>query len=103
MVDRGEVWWYEHPEQGRRPYLILTRSDAVPFLSQVIAVPASRTVRGIPTEVGLDAEDGMPTECALSLDNITTIRAALCTRHITTLSVQKLREVCEALRLAVAC
>ena len=102
-MNRGEIWWYEHPEHGRRPYLILTRSDAVPFLSQVVAVPASRTVRGIPTEVGLDADDGMPTDCALSLDNITTIRAALCTRRITTLSAQKLHEVCEALRLAVAC
>ncbi len=22
MVSRGDVWWYEHPDVGRRPYNI---------------------------------------------------------------------------------
>ena len=24
MVARGEVWWYEHPQAGRRPYLVVS-------------------------------------------------------------------------------
>lgn len=103
MVARGEVWWYEHPDAGRRPFLVLTRSEAVPVLNQVLAVPATRAIRDIPTEVPLDEDDGMPGPCVLALDNVSLIRPALCTRRITRLSAEKLRAVCEALRVATAC
>ena len=103
MVNRGEIWWYEHPRTGRRPFLILTRSEALPVLTQVLGVPATRTIRGIPTEVALDEADGMPARCCLTLDNITSIRAALCTERITSLPEYRLREVCNALSAATAC
>jgi mRNA interferase MazF len=103
VVSRGEVWWYEDPRAGRRPFLILTRDAAIPVLNQVLAVPATRTVRGIPTEVALGVEDGMPSECALSLDNVTVIRPALCTERITRLDPDKMREVCDALATATSC
>ena len=38
------------------------------MLRAVIGVPATRTIRDIPTEVRLGPADGMPDECALSLD-----------------------------------
>jgi mRNA interferase MazF len=100
VVARGEVWWYEDPRAGRRPYLILTRDEAIPVLNQVMAAPATTTIRDIPTEVRLGRDDGMPEECVLSLDNVTVIRRALCTERITTLNPAHLREVCEALRIA---
>lgn len=103
MVARGEVWWYEHPQAGRRPYLILTRSEALAVLNQVLAVPATRTARGIPTEVTLNPSDGMPSSCVLSLDNLSPIRPALCTDRIAELGPDKMREVCEALRVATRC
>lgn len=103
MVARGEVWWYEHPDAGRRPFLILTRSEAVPVLNQVLAVPATTVVREIPTEVPLDEDDGLPGPCALALDNVSLIRPALCTRRITRLSPEKLQAVCAALHVATAC
>lgn len=103
MVARGEVCWYEDPRAGRRPFLILTRDEAIPVLNQVLAVPATRTIRGIPTEVPLGASDGMPTSCVLTLDNVTLVRVALCKERITRLSVARMQEVCEALRIATAC
>jgi mRNA interferase MazF len=103
VVARGEIWWYEHPDAGRRPFLVLTRTEAVPVLNQVLAVPATRTVRGIPTEVALDESDGMPVPCALSLDNISLVRPSLCTERITQLRPEKLRAVCDALRIAAGC
>lgn len=102
-LSRGDVWWCEHPDAGRRPYLILTRTEACAVLNQVLAVPATRTVRGIPTEVALDTSDGMPVSCVLTLDNIALVRPALCTSRITQLSAQRMREVCESLGHAVAC
>lgn len=103
MVARGEVWWYEHPRAGRRPFLILTRTEAVAVLNQILAVPATTTIRKIPTEVVVDRSDWMPVACVLSLDNLALIRPALCTKRITTLSSEKLQAVCDALRHATAC
>lgn len=103
MVARGEVWWYQDPRAGRRPFLILTRDEAIPVLNQVLGVPATRTIRGIPTEVALGAPDGMPADCALTLDNVTLIRVALCTDRITRLGFDRMNDVCAALRIATAC
>ncbi|CAN5291676.1 type II toxin-antitoxin system PemK/MazF family toxin [soil metagenome] len=103
MVARGEMWWYEHAEAGRRPYLVLTRTGAVAVLNQVLAVPATRTRRGIPTEVVLDESDGMPGPCVLTLDNLSLIRPALCVERITRLREDRLAEVCRALQIATAC
>ncbi len=103
MVNRGEVWWAEHPEAGRRPYLILTRQGAIPVLQRVLAVPATRTIRGIPTEVVLDQDDGMPQRSALSFDNVVTMPKSLFTERICRLGVDRLEQVCRALRTAAGC
>jgi mRNA interferase MazF len=103
MVNRGEVWWAEHQAAGRRPYLIITRQAAVPVLVRVLAVPATRTIRGIPSEVVLDEDDGMPDRCALSFDNIQTMPLGLFTERICRLGVDRLEQVCRALNAATAC
>jgi mRNA interferase MazF len=103
LVTRGEVWWAEHAEAGRRPFLVLTREAAIPVLGRVLAVPATRTVREIPTEVILTEEDGMPERCALSFDNVTTFPKALLTERICRLGVERLAEACRALKIASGC
>jgi mRNA interferase MazF len=72
-------------------------------LSRVLAVPATRTIREIPTEVVLDEEDGMPGRSALSFDNIVTMPKALFTERVCRLGVDRLDEVCRALRTAAGC
>jgi mRNA interferase MazF len=75
----------------------------VPVLNALLAVPATRTIRQIPTEVVLDEGDGMPEECALSLDNLTLVPKQLFRVRITRLSVDRMGEVCRALALASGC
>jgi len=103
LVARSEIWWVEHPDAGRRPFLVLTRQAAIPVLNALLAVPATRTIRRIPTEVALDTGDGMPEECALSLDNLTLVPKELFRTRITRLSVERMSEVCRALTLASGC
>lgn len=103
MVARGEVWWYEDPRAGRRPFLILSRDEAIPVLNQVLAAPATRTIRDIPTEVRLTPADGMPAECVLSLENVSLLRPALCTSLITRLGPSTMAQVCQALGRAIGC
>jgi mRNA interferase MazF len=100
---RGEVWWADVPEAGRRPALVLTRDAAIPVLHRILVVPATRRVRHIPTEVLLDAADGMPSPCALTLDNIAIVPKSALGARITRLSRERMAQVCAALQVAVAC
>jgi mRNA interferase MazF len=102
-VNRGEVWWVEHPDAGRRPACVLTRQAAIQVLGSVLVAPATRTVRGIPTEVRLTRADGMPEDCALSFDNLTTVPKSLLTTRITSVPDGRLAELCDALRAATGC
>jgi mRNA interferase MazF len=103
VVNRGEVWWVEHPDAGRRPACVLTRQAGIPVLNSVLVAPATRTVRGIPTEVTLTRDDGMPEDCALSFDNLTTVPKTLLTTRITTVPDARLPALCDALRAATGC
>jgi mRNA interferase MazF len=100
---RGEVWWGEIEQTGRRPFLVMTRSTAIPVLHSVLAAPVTRTVRGIPTELRLGRDDGMPADCAASFDNLRVVAKAYLVDHICTLTGARLAEACAALRAAVDC
>ena len=100
---RGEVWWGELEDVGRRPFLVMTRSAAIPVLRSVLVAPITRTVRGIPTEVSLGPDDGMPAECAATFDNLRVIPKAYLTEKLCSLNPVRLTEACSALRAAVDC
>jgi len=102
-VRRGEVWWVERPNAGRRPHLVLTRDAAIPSLTRVLGVPATKTVRGIPSEVELGPEDGMPIRCVLSVDNIRVLSKAYFVEPICELTPTRMASVCDALALATGC
>ena len=100
---RGEVWWGEIEDLGRRPFLVMTRSAAVPVLHGVLAAPVTRTIRGIPTELLLGPEDGMPTECAASFDNLRVVPKAFLVERQCALAPTRLAGAGVALRAAVDC
>jgi len=100
---RGEIWWGELAEIGRRPFLVMTRAAAIDVLDQVLAAPITRTVRDIPTELPLGADDGLPTECAASFDNLRVIPRSHLVERAAVLDPLRMREACTALRIAVDC
>ena len=102
-MNRGDVWWVEHPDAGRRPACVLTRQAAIPVLTSVLVAPATRTIRDIPTELALTRSDGMPDDCALSFDNLATVPKALLTERITRVPEARLDELCDSLRAATGC
>ena len=73
------------------------------MLTRLLAVPATRTVRGIPTEVDLGPEDGMPEECVLSLDNLALVPKTLFVERICRLGPDRMAQVCRALAVASGC
>ncbi len=103
MVVHGEVWWSEDEHLGRRPVLVLSRAAVLPVLARPLVAPLTTRVRGLPTEVALDADDGLPEACVVSLDNVQPLAAALLVERITTLRPVRMIEVCRALAVATEC
>jgi mRNA interferase MazF len=100
---RGEIRWYtfRSPDK-RRPVLVLTRNSALRFLTNVTVAPITSTVRNIPSEVYLNPDDdGVLNPCAVNLDNVMTIAADQLGSPVTTLSLERMREVEEALCYAL--
>ncbi len=56
-----------------RPVLILTRELVRPHLRTVTVAPITTTIRGLSSEVGVDAMNGLAEPSVVSCDNITTI------------------------------
>ncbi len=101
VPQQGDIWWAE-TEDKRRPVLVITRSHAIPVLKRVVVAPVSRTVRGIPTEIGLGPNEGLPSECAASFDNLQTMLRSALTERTGSLGPRS-REICETLRALADC
>lgn len=56
-----------------RPVLVLTREIVRPHLGTVTVAPITTTIRGLSTEVGLDASNGLEERCVVACDHVTTI------------------------------
>lgn len=98
---RGEIRWYTFaPPDKKRPVMLLTRDEVVDALNELIVVPITRTIRGIPSELRLTPADGMQTECVLNFDHIALAQRARLGSVITTLRAERWVEVREALLVA---
>lgn len=98
---QGEIWWAESEGQ-RRPVLVVTRSEAIGALTGIVVAPVSRTVRSIPTEIGLGEKDGLRVECAASFDNLQRVRRSALTERAGDLGLRR-EEICGALRALADC
>jgi mRNA interferase MazF len=100
-VRRGEIRWYAFAASDkRRPVLVLTRSAVIDTLNEIIVAPATRTVRGLATEVLLSPLDGMPDTCALNLDHVTLVQRGRLGAVIAELPADRWPEVEQALMIA---
>lgn len=77
-----DVWWASLPEPaGRRPVLLLGRTSGFAYLTRVLVVEVTTTIRSIPQEVSLGRREGLPRRCVANLDAMRTIpRASLSAR-----------------------
>jgi mRNA interferase MazF len=82
---------------------VLTRDSAIGHLSTVTVAPITSTVRGVPSEVILDVEDGMKGKCAVNLHNTVTLSQVRLGRRVAGLSTSRMQQVCAALHFALAC
>lgn len=101
---RGEIWWCELPDIGRRPVLVLSRDAAIPRLKRTLIAPCTTTVRGLASEVVLEpGYDPVPRRCGVNLDSVESVSVAVLVERLGRLSDNRMREVCSALDVAVDC
>jgi mRNA interferase MazF len=101
---RGELWWCELPDIGRRPVVVLSRDAAIPRLRRALVGPCTTTIRGLPSEVLLEpGEDPVPRRSAVNLDAVESVAIATLVDRLGRLSAERMREVCTALTVAVDC
>jgi len=101
---RGEVWWCELPEIGRRPVVVLTRDAAIPRLRRALVAPCTTTIRGLASEVVIEPhDDPVPRRSSINLDSVESVSVAVLVERLGRLSDDRMREVCAALDVAVEC
>ena len=101
---RGEVWWCELPEVGRRPVVVLSRDAAIPRLRRTLIGPCTTTIRGLPSEVVLEpGEDPVPRRTAVNLDSIESVSLGTLVHRLGRLSDDRMRQIFAAISVAVAC
>lgn len=101
---RGEVRLYGFdPPDKQRPVLVLTRDSAIHYLSRATVAPITSSIRGVPSEVVLDVEDGMKQRCAVNLHNLVTVAQRSLGRRLGQLSEERMHEVCAAIGFALGC
>lgn len=100
---QGEVWWGESPDAKGRPYLVVTRDQAIDVLRTVLVAPVTRTVRSIPTEVALGPDEGLLTACAATVDNVLPFPKAMLVRRMGALAPARRGELCAAWSATTDC
>lgn len=101
---RGELWWCELAEAGRRPIVVLSRDAAIPRLRRVLVAPCTTTVRGLPSEVVLEpGDDPIPRRSAVNVDSVESVSVGVLVERLGRLADARMHDICRALSVAVDC
>jgi mRNA interferase MazF len=101
---RGEVWWCEMAEVGRRPVVVLSRDAVIPRHRRALVAPCTTTLRGLASEVLLEpVDDPVPLRSAVNLDSIESVSIAILVQRLGRLADTRMQEICTALAIAVDC
>ncbi len=103
-IAHGDIRLYRFASPDKaRPVVILTRSSAIAYLATVTVAPVTSTIRGVPSEVVLNQEDGMKAPCAVNLHNAITVAQNRLGKRVAQLSPARMNEICAALRFSLGC
>lgn len=103
-IARGDVRLYSFASPDKNgPVVVLTRDSALAYLGTVTVAPITSTIRGVPSEVVLNVEDGMKDPCAVNLHNPVTVAQDRLGKRVAQLSALRMQEICAALRFSLGC
>lgn len=100
---QGDLWLLEPPNGKRRPVLVVTRSDTIGVLANVVVAPVTSTIRQIPTVIPVGPAEGIDHDSVASFDNLATVPRTLLTRRLGRLDPIRRQEICAALAAIADC
>lgn len=101
-MNRGEVWQVDlGGRAGKRPALILTRSEVIPYLNKVTVAEITTRKKGYPTEVDIDQKANLPLPSVVQLDNVQTIPKNRFVKFVGTLDNAYMKIVSEKIIFAL--
>ena len=104
LPTRGELWWADLDDAGRRPVVVLSRDAAILGRRRSMVAACSTIVRGLPREVGLEpGDDPVPEPCVVQLDAVVDVDVRVLAQRLGRLDPARMRAVCAALAVATGC
>jgi mRNA interferase MazF len=84
--------------------VVLSRDVAIPRLRRALVAPCTTTIRGLSSEVVLEPDvDPVPRLSAVNLDSVESVSIGVLVERLGRLSDDRMRQICEALEVAVDC
>lgn len=101
-MNRGDVWLIELGGRiGRRPVVVLTRQNVLPYVNKVTVAEITTKGKGYPTEIDIDQKANLPKSSFVQADNVHTIPKQKLDRYVGTLDRETMREVSRKVILAL--
>jgi mRNA interferase MazF len=97
-VKQFDIMWADLPDPiGRRPVLLLTRTEAFAYLNKILVAEVTSTIRNIPQEVPVGKLEGLSRTSVVNFDNIHVIPRNLIGQLIGSMASTRHREIKRAL------
>jgi len=103
VVAQAEIWLMETPNQKRRPVLVVSRDEVIPFLNNVVVAPLTSTIRNIPTCIPVGREEGIDHDSVVTFDSLAAVPKSVLTTRLGELGVDGRRQICHALGALADC
>ncbi len=103
MVTHGETSLLEPPNGRRRPVLIVSCSEVISVVRNLVGAPIPSTTRAIPTNVGVGRAERIEHDSVASFDSLATVPNQ-CSRSASARSGPGRRhELCAAMAAVAVC
>ena len=101
-MKRGGIWQADlGVKAGKRPVVILTREDVIPYLNKLTVAEITSQRKGYPTEVDLNHKANLTMPSVVQLDNIQTVPKNRFVKYPGTLDKSVMKLSCEKLVFAL--
>lgn len=102
-ADIYRVYWPGDDPKRYRSFVVVSRQEVIDSrFSTVVCAPVYRRGHALGTQVAIGPDEGMKHESWIVCDNLASVRKAELTQFIGSLSFEKLAELDQALRIALA-
>lgn len=101
-MNRGEIWDADlGGKAGKRPVLVLTRSNVIPHLTKVVVAEVSTQFKGYPTQVEIGVAANLSKHSYVSCEALHTVAKDILVRYRGELSQPLLKKISQAVVFAL--